>query len=203
MSDLELRRVSGADVIPFLDDVARLRMTVFRAFPYLYDGDPDYEAAYLRTYSRAPGSVFVLALDDGRVVGASTGVPLVHEEASFRAPFEAHGPDPERVFYFGESVLESAYRGRGVGRRFFEERTAHARSLGGFDVAAFCAVERPDDHPRRPEGYEPLHAFWRRLGFERRPELQTTYRWKDLDEAGPSSKPMVFWTRPLDAPITP
>eukprot|EP01031_Cornospumella_fuschlensis_P048144 gene48144-58971_t len=35
---------SVADVLPAL---ARLRITVFRDFPYLYDGDPAYEAAYL------------------------------------------------------------------------------------------------------------------------------------------------------------
>ena len=43
---LEIKSFSGADARPFLDDVARLRIAVFRDFPYLYDGDPDYERGF-------------------------------------------------------------------------------------------------------------------------------------------------------------
>ena len=36
------------DPAPYLEDVAHLRIAVFREFPYLYDGDPGYEARYLQ-----------------------------------------------------------------------------------------------------------------------------------------------------------
>jgi GNAT superfamily N-acetyltransferase len=106
--------------------------------------------------------------------------------------------EPERVFYLGESLLLPAYRGRGVGVRFFEERESHARFLGGFDWYAFCAVERPADHPCRPVGYVPLDAFWERRGYRRRPDLQTRFSWRDLNEAEESEKPMVFWLKAAD-----
>ena len=35
----------GAAITAVLDDLARLRIAVFRAYPYLYDGDEAYEAA--------------------------------------------------------------------------------------------------------------------------------------------------------------
>ncbi|HEX2082701.1 MAG TPA: GNAT family N-acetyltransferase, partial [Xanthomonadaceae bacterium] len=56
-----IRRFAGAAVRPHLDAVARLRMAVFRDWPYLYEGDMDYERDYLSAYARSPGSVFVLA----------------------------------------------------------------------------------------------------------------------------------------------
>jgi len=62
-------------------------------------------------------------------------------------PFLEHGYDPERIFYYGESVLLRAYRGQGLGKQFFVEREDHARSLNRFDLLCFCAVERPLDHP--------------------------------------------------------
>ena len=34
---LEIKSFYGGDARPFLDDVARLRIAVFRDFPYLYD----------------------------------------------------------------------------------------------------------------------------------------------------------------------
>lgn len=195
MSSLQIRRFTGPALHEHLDAVARLRIEVFREFPYLYDGSMDYERRYLQTYVQCPEAVVVVALDGAAVVGASTGIPLRHEELQFRQPFVDQGYDPARVFYCAESVLRRDYRGQGVGGRFFEEREAHARALGGFDWCAFCAVERPADHPLRPAGYQPHDAFWSRRGYVRHPELGATYHWKDVDQPEQTSKRLVFWLK--------
>jgi len=187
-----LERFTGKDVERYIPDVARLRISVFREFPYLYDGNLDYEAKYLRTYTRSPDSVIVIAFDGDKVVGASTAVPLQHEMEEAKRPFVENGMDPAGVFYLGESVLEKQYRGRGIGVRFFEEREAHARLVGQFNWCAFCAVERPANHPRRPKGYVPLDEFWNKRGYHKRPDIQTTFTWQDLDETISTPKPMVF-----------
>lgn len=192
---MQIKIVHGKAVTPHIADLARLRTEVFRAFPYLYEGSEDYEAAYLSTYAQSPESLFVLALDGERIVGASTGVPMPDASEVFQAPFIAAGIDPARVFYFGESVLLPAYRGRGLGVRFFEEREAYARRLGRFEWCAFCAVERPKDHPLRPAGYAPLDAFWGRRGYEHRADLGTMLAWRDIGEEGESEKPMTFWLK--------
>jgi GNAT superfamily N-acetyltransferase len=194
---LTLQRLTGPAITPHLTDLARLRITVFREWPYLYDGDMAYEAHYLETYSRSPESLFVLALDGDLVVGASTGVPMAHETDAFKGPFLAQGYDPERIFYFGESVLLPRYRGQGIGVRFFDEREGYARALGRFSHAAFCAVERPADHPLRPADYLPLDAFWGRRGYRKQPQLATTFNWKDLDQPESTAKPMTFWIKAL------
>ncbi|WP_044873654.1 hypothetical protein [Pseudomonas sp. LFM046] len=195
---MHIRLLQGAAIAPHIDDLARLRLTVFREFPYLYDGTLEYEARYLTTYAESPESLFVLALDGERVVGASTGLPMADETEEFQRPFRERGWDPERIFYFGESVLQAEYRGAGLGVLFFAEREAYARRLGRFDHCAFCAVERPDDHPRRPIGYQPLNAFWARRGYRHHPELRTEYHWRDLDEDTESAKPMSFWLKELN-----
>ncbi len=194
---LSVKRFSGSDAQPYLQDLARLRIEVFREFPYLYEGSLDYERNYLRTYTGVSNSVVVVAFDGPRVVGASTGLPLSSETEEIRKPFIDHDYDVDRVFYFGESVLEKTYRGQGIGVRFFEEREAHARSLGGFEWTAFCAVQRPDNHPRRPADYVPLDDFWTRRGYRKHPELNTTFSWQDLDESSASPKPMVFWIKSI------
>jgi GNAT superfamily N-acetyltransferase len=195
---LRLERIGGRRILDFLPALARLRITVFRDFPYLYDGSEAYERSYLQTYIDAPDSVMVLVLDGDELVGASSGIPLADEVAELRRPFEQSAYPPERVFYCGESVLLPAYRGRGLGVRFFEEREAHARALGRFELICFAAVQRPAEHPRRPAGYLPLDDFWQRRGYRERPELATTFSWQDLDEPAETPKPMVFWTKELN-----
>ncbi|QRI65493.1 GNAT family N-acetyltransferase [Shinella sp. PSBB067] len=192
---MQIEIVHGKAVAPHVGDLARLRIAVFHAFPYLYAGSEDYEAAYLQTYAQSPESLFVLALDGERIVGASTGVPMTDASEEFRAPFAAAGIDPATVFYFGESVLLPGYRGRGLGVRFFEEREAYARRLGRFDWCAFCAVERPKDHPLRPADYAPLDDFWGRRGYTRRADLATMLSWQDIGEAQETEKPMSFWLK--------
>ncbi|MCX8509604.1 MAG: GNAT family N-acetyltransferase, partial [Rhodobacteraceae bacterium] len=42
-----------------LDEVAKLRITVFRDWPYLYDGDLIYERKYLAAYLESADSLVV------------------------------------------------------------------------------------------------------------------------------------------------
>ena len=194
---LALECVRGEGPGRWLEQVAALRIAVFRDWPYLYDGDLDYERRYLATYVQATGSIVVLARDGDRVVGASTGLPLAGEGDAFRQPFTARGIDPARVFYFGESVLLPEYRGRGIGHGFFDAREAHAQQLGGFEWTAFAAVDRGEDDPRRPSGYRSNDAFWSKRGYARQPGMTMRLAWKELGESEESEKPLTFWLRPL------
>ena len=195
---IEIKHLSGSEIEAYIPDLARLRIEVFRDFPYLYDGTPEYEERYLQTYVEAPDSVVVLAIDHGKVIGASTGLPMEDETYEFRRPFVEHGYDPARIFYCGESVLQKDYRGRGIYKQFFTGREGQAIALGRFDYCTFCCVQRPADHPLRPADYAPLDPIWTKFGYVCHPELRTTYAWKDVGEAEESAKPMVFWLKPIN-----
>jgi GNAT superfamily N-acetyltransferase len=187
---------AGDEIAAHLDALAALRMRVFREYPYLYDGSLEYERRYLASYARSADGVIALALDGDAVVGASTALPALDHSDEIAPALARGGLDPVQVFYFGESVLEPAHRGRGLGEAFFVERERHARARG-YRVAAFCAVDRPPDHPMRPAGYLAPGGLWRRRGFVRRPELVGEMSWRDLGDAEETAKPMVFWIKEL------
>jgi GNAT superfamily N-acetyltransferase len=199
---LRVERFVGAEVRSYLPELARLRIEVFREWPYLYDGSFEYEQTYLESYL-APEAMVAIAFDtagtgQGRVVGASTALPLTaHHDVQVPA-LSAVGLGAEQIYYFGESVLEARFRRLGIGHRFFELREAFARSLG-YEWAAFCAVERPKAHPLRPPDYVPHDAFWTKRGFVRHAELVSSFSWKDLGDEAESSKPMVYWLKSLNA----
>ncbi len=195
-TSLIVETVHGNAVLPHLDAVAQLRIAVFRAWPYLYDGDADYERDYLAAYAASPDSVFVLARDGVAVIGASTGLPLLDDSDAFHTPFIAAGIDPASVFYFGESVLLPAYRGQGIGHAFFDRREAHARALGRFTLAAFCSVERAADDPRKPADYRPNDVFWRKRGYAPQPGMQVRLEWAELQH-GQIDHSLSVWTRAL------
>ncbi|AXQ29614.1 GNAT family N-acetyltransferase [Solimonas sp. K1W22B-7] len=198
MSEPTVELLRGADIARHLDALAQLRITVFREFPYLYEGSAEYETRYLQTYIDSPSSLVVLVRDGDRAVGASTSLPLAEAHQEMRDPFLAAGLPLEQYHYFGESLLLRPYRGRGLGLRFFEEREAHARELG-LPWTTFCAVERPGGHPSRPPDYVPNDAFWGRRGYVREPALQCRLIWPDVGAASPSEKTLGFWRKRLDA----
>ena len=190
------KTLTGPALEEAIPGLARLRVTVFAEFPYLYDGDDGYEARYLETYRKSEGAIVVGAYDGERLVGAATGTPMLQHEAEFAAAFDGLGYDLAKLFYCGESVLLPLYRGRGIGHAFFDAREAHARGLGATHCC-FCAVVRPADHPARPAGYRPLDAFWEKRGYRKLDGVTATYRWKDIGEAQESGKAMQFWLRQL------
>lgn len=98
-------------------------------------------------------------------------------------------------------MLLPAYRGRGLGHAFFDEREAHARRIRpaerAFTHAAFCGVVRPAGHPMRPESYVPLDAFWTKRGYARVEGLLGSYTWLDIGDKDETEKPMQFWMKRL------
>ncbi|MCA0849000.1 GNAT family N-acetyltransferase [Salipiger thiooxidans] len=193
---MRVETLTGAALDAALDEVAKLRIAVFRDWPYLYDGDLAYERRYLQSYRDSPGAVLVGAFDGDRLVGAATGTPMEDHADEFAAAFAGTGLDLGTIFYCAESVLLPEYRGRGVGHRFFDLREAHARALGRAR-SAFCGVVRPADHPLRPAGAAPLDPFWRKRGYAPLEGAVATFRWKNIDRTEETAHPLQFWIRDL------
>lgn len=194
---IAVRTLTGAAVDPALDDLARLRIAVFRDWPYLYDGDAAYERDYLRAYQR-PGAVVVAAYDGDRMIGAATGAPMEQHADEFAAAFADRPERLEDIFYCAESVLLPQYRGQGLGHAFFDGREAQAQALGR-RWSAFCSVLRPADHPARPADYRPLDGFWRKRGYAPLPGVVAQFRWRDLGESHETEKTLQFWMKPVQA----
>jgi GNAT superfamily N-acetyltransferase len=188
---------TGSAMRPHLPALSRLRIDVFRDWPYLYDGSLANEASYLAGFADAEGAGLAVAFADGEAVGCSSCLPMTLEDGAVTAPFRARGWDLARFFYFGESVLLPPYRGQGIGVEFFRLREAHAIAASSADFATFCAVQRPAEHPLRPPGTVPLDAFWRKRGFTPYADLACTMRWKQVDSDDRVENRLAFWIKSL------
>jgi len=187
---------SGSEAKKYVNELAKLRIAVFREFPYLYDGDLDYEKRYLDTYFKCEQSLVILCFDGNALVGASTCIPMSEEEESFKRPFLEKGYDPDEILYFGESILLSEYRGHGIGKKFMAFREGHARKLHK-ELCVFCAVVRAKDDPRKPSLYRSPESLWKSQGYREMEGVATQYSWKQIDEASESLKLMQFWAKHL------
>lgn len=191
---MRLETLDGAAARAALPALSRLRVAVFAEWPYLYEGDAAQEEGYLATLLAGRDAAVVVAWEGAEPVGMATCQPMGEAYATVQAAFRRRGLDPARVCYFGESVLLPAWRGQGIGVAFFERREAHARRLG-LGAAAFCAVVRNANDPRRPPGYVPLDGFWRRRGYTPRPDLSCVFRWREHGDAAETPHALGFWLK--------
>lgn len=190
---IQIRVLQGDEMRAIIDDIAGLRISVFRDWPYLYDGDLEYERDYLAPFAASEKAIAVCAFDKGRLVGVSTAAPMSDHASDFAQAFEGSGLDIAEIYYFAESVLLPDYRGQGIGHRFFDERETYGRRFG-FTSAAFCSVIRPADHPKRPKDYVPLDAFWIKRGYVKLDHVIARFSWLDIGEKCQNDKELQFWS---------
>lgn len=194
-TNITIRSFTGSSLKNYISSIARLRLEVFREYPYLYAGDLEEEIEHLKKYTKSKEAIVVIVFDGSEIVGASTGIPLDLEEPFLQEAFLEHDLDPASFFFFSESILLKPYRGRGIGHHFFDIREEHVRKIGRFDHICFCTPLRPEGDPKRPSDYIPLNDFWRKRGYAQHPELQCTVSWKEIGQTRPSNKTMTFWVK--------
>lgn len=191
-----IKALRGDEMLPLLDELARLRITIFADYPYLYDGDPAYEAWYLEKFSALDGAIVVAAIDEGKLIGAATGSPLAHQFEDFSDPLKQAGYAVNELFYCGESLLLAAYRGQGFGHVFFDEREAQARQLG-LAKCCFLSVIRDKTDARQPQGYRDLHGFWQKRGYKPIEGVTAGFAWKEHGCRGEQEHRLQYWMRDL------
>ena len=195
LNNVKTLKYSGNEAREIANELAELRIKVFWDFPYLYEGNIEYEKKYLETYFTARHSFILVVKDGDKVIGATTAIWVNDEEDSFKKSIQNYGLNADEVLYFGESVLLPEYRGLGLGKVFMDEREKFARSLGFIKILAFCSVERPLDHPMRPKDYRPLDEFWKSRGFAPALGLSTEFSWQDRNESQETMKKMNYWLK--------
>ncbi len=193
---MELLKLTGKDIKPYIKELAKLRIKIFREYPYLYDGDAAYEEKYLHDYSMHESNVCILLIDNSQIVGASTGMWLKHSDKEFQSCFLDKNIPIDNIYYFGEFIVYKSYRGKGAGRMLLEHSEKHAISLGA-KTTALCTIERKEK-PLPDDSCHPYKPLWRKLGYQPNSNLIIYYKWKEIDEDKASSKPMKFWIKSWD-----
>ena len=189
--------LTGAAIADALDDLATLRLDIFPEYPYLYKGRIEDELTYLATYAEAPDACAILAYDGLTVIGAVTGMPLVHEDAQILDTFAGTKFPLDEVYYVGELLFRLDYRNYGLGQKLLDRLESHIRSFGSYRMLTCATVVRPEDHPLCPRDYISISKFLARTGFARLSGVTTSFMWLETDGVK-RDHPMQFWIKNLD-----
>ena len=191
--DYNFSVVHGEGLQSIMKEIASLSVTVFREYPYLFDGNVEEEKADLANFLSSQGSLAVVAKEGKKVIGAVTGKPLIETSDQIIKVFEEKGHSVHTMFYLMDLMLLKEYRGRGLGQKLYRSFEIHVKNHLQFPTLAFCEVVRPREDTRRPAGLVGLDGFWKKSGFVKQPEMVTHFSWKEVDQPESRPNPMVFW----------
>lgn len=180
------------------------RISSFRDFPYLYEGNAEYEEEYLNGFCANSRSVMFRAYCNAETIALLSGLPLessfeiIQETAALSALCEVPCHD---MFYISEVIVHPEYQGRGLARTLMKQAEEYAATQG-YRAACFLTVVRDNHDPRKPAYYYDPDLIWSRFGYTRT-TITTSFDWPTRQLDGTvrnTAHELVYWFKPL--PLT-
>jgi hypothetical protein len=196
---------TGEDSKDYIDILSKLRIDAFKEYPYLYDGEFEYEKNYVHGYVTNKMGMIAIAKVDGNLAGVSTGIPLISESeivSDAQKVFSQNNINIEDYYYYGEIIILPQFRGRGITTMLYSAQDNLVRQWG-FKHVCILTVVRENDHPLKPNNYKSPDDIWKRLGFFKN-NLTTNYHWPTIqaDKSVIDTKnTLEFWIKPLQQKI--
>lgn len=194
-----LKLFTEKEALQYIDAIASLRINIFREFPYLYDGDYEYEKKYLNKFLNTVESMICIAFEGDHVIGAITGLPLKFEDEGVRKPWLVTEYPIDEMYYFSEVLLLPEHRGKGLGAELFNVAEDWVQSLNKYQIFTLATVVREDAHAQKPVEYKSLDGFWQKRGYIKTDNMTCHMMWKDLGETEETTKKLLFWCKQLYA----
>lgn len=196
---MDINIYCGVKLKKYIDTVSMLRIKIFKEFPYLYEGELNYERSYLEGYCQDPYSMLAVALINGNVVGVSTGIPLLSSStiiSDAKKVFSQKNVDINDYYYYGEVMILPEFRGQGIIKKLYSAQDELIKTWG-FNHVSILTVVRENNHPLKPRGYKSSDKMWRYLGFIRN-NLTIQYSWPTLqpdNSVKDTINTLEFWTK--------
>ena len=173
--------------------LAELRISIFREYPYLYDGDMEYEKHYLQKFSTGKDACIILAFFKQKVVGALSGLALSAEDESVYKVWLTF-PEFNHVYYLSEILIEKSFRKLGLGNQMFDLMHEWVSSHF-YTFSVLATVIRPDNHSLRPTDYRTLDHFWQNKGYRQIPDKKCFLSLKEIDQEVDTQNELSFWMK--------
>lgn len=184
-----LLHLYGEQITPYNEAIISLVNEVFYDYPYLYQGNcPGYDES-LCAYAQSMNSLVVLALDEEKVIGLATGIPI--NESWVKDDLDLQG-----AYYLGELVVLPSYRGQGLGYKMGKEIESFARDHK-YSLLTLLSIDEALLEARAPNGYISSSCTFKKLGYSKHPNLYYDGSWINVGESEPIPHRHRFWTKAL------
>jgi len=194
---IHLQTFKGESINPYVKDITDLCITVFREYPYCYEGTEEEYRPFIEHYAHSDNGIACLLFENDYPIGVAIGMPLNEMREQYMDPFITARPQEncDELFYLGEFVLLKEYRGRGLGKEMYLELEDLVRENRNVKKMCFCKIDETNSEPTIPENYRSLDGFWEKLGFDQCDDVAMEAYWHDIGQIEASSHKLVYWLK--------
>ncbi|MBY0500601.1 MAG: GNAT family N-acetyltransferase [Alphaproteobacteria bacterium] len=161
----------GADILPYLQTLADMRLKAFCDFPYLYVGNMEEELVNLKEYAATPQGLLVLAFKEDCIAGVYSGMPLT-TPGSFLEYWTKklirQGIEVKDTFYAGDLIIEPAFQKQKCCSLLIKQLIHEVEAMGFSKIIGITAI-RSLKHPLRPPHFRDSDSLWPKLGAKKLP----------------------------------
>ncbi len=192
-NNVTIKPLFGEQIHKHLEEFAHLRINIFKNYPYLYNGNINYEKDYLNAYLQSQNSVLIGAFYNNELVGGATAILMQDSYPEVKQPFLAQNYNINNIVYFGESVLLDRFQNSGIGHKFFIHRELFALSYKNVNYTTFCHVVRDSNSLNITNTIDnKLYALWNSHRYFKDKNLTSFFSWQDIGEKNETQKTMQF-----------
>jgi hypothetical protein len=196
-SQFTIKSFTGQEAERYVDQIAAIRLNMFKSYPYLYKGTVEHEKEYLQVYFKSPHATILLAFDNqGNVIGMSSSIPLDDEAEEIKAPFIEKQLNCEDYLYIGEGLIDAEYQNKGLVRQAAQIHEEIAHSMG-YKYLVFMAVDRPENHPCKPDNYRSTDDLFKHFGYTKFDNMNVTLTWNQVDTNQEVTNTLSLWHKEL------
>lgn len=197
----EIKIFTGESLENLRSFVVNLRITIFKEYPYLYEGNVKEENAYFDWFSKLPNTAIAVAYLDAKPIGFTSGTSFVDFDEHFQGSvdiFTKAKLEAKNYYYFPEILILPEHDNDLINYRLFEALENHAKKL---NYKSGCFVtEEHESHPLKPQDYKPLDYLWHLLDYTKS-ALIINFSWSTI-QADKSSKDkkhaLIYWLKKLN-----
>ncbi len=195
--NMSIKTFRGESIGPFLEDITDLCLTIYKEYPYCYEGTKEEYFPFIEYYAQSDHGIACLLFDSNRPVGVAIGMPMSEMREKYKAPFtDARSYENfNEIFYLGEFLLLKDYRGRGWGKKIYLEFEYAVDETENFKKMCFCKIDESNQTNLKPENYKPLDKFWKKKGFNKCDDITVIVNWKNVGELDDSPHKLVYWLK--------
>lgn len=192
-----MKTFKGESITPFLKDITDLCITIYKEYPYCYEGTEEEYFPFIEYYALSDNGIASLLFDNDRPVGIAIGMPMSEMREKYREPFTKARPyeDFDKLFYLGEFLLLKNYRGRGLGKEMYLEIERSVKENENLKKICFCKIDESNQIHLESENYKPLDGFWEKIGFNKCDDITVIVHWQNVGEVDDSPHKLVYWLK--------
>jgi GNAT superfamily N-acetyltransferase len=196
-STIHMKVLQGEVINSIVKEITDLSLIIYREYPYLYEGTEEEYLPLIQHYVQSENGIACLLFDQEKPIGVAIGMPMSAMRENYKQPILNYFKkiDVDSMFYLGEFLLLEEYRGKGLGKKMYNEFERLVKEKGSFETICFCKISEFDSHPLMPANYRALDDFWNKLGFEKQEDLNFSVFWCNVSEIEDSSHKLIYWMK--------